>query len=266
MSRLISKLRLREESIDRQAGVQLAMALCRNGQLLPREQQVFISDWTFSQAAILIMKLARLVPSGQERDELARRIVKEAEPPAFAFECLRWLRKDADQPEENRVIATETEEQIGNILAERVRSEAKKSPLYRSHGTDAPRLFWIWNKYAQDREVESYLVRRFETDPAEIDDFLSVYAGRAWGMESGLSRVADFSRDNFDAVENLISPEFIFLKLKERYGAELDTPRYHHAEEVPVARRIAHQFASIYQGIKKEAESKKTGAKKTPET
>jgi hypothetical protein len=69
-------------------------------------------------------------------------------------------------------------------------------------------------------------------------------------MESGLSHVADFNRDNFDAVEKLIKPEFIFTTLKERYGPELDTPQYYQYQDMPVARRIAHQFASIYKGIK----------------
>jgi hypothetical protein len=216
---------------------------------------MLMSDWTFSQAAILVMKLIRQLPTQNERADLARRTIREAQPLSFAFECLRWLRKHSDQTEEERAIALEAEEEIGSILADRVRSEASKEPLYRSHGTDAPSLLWIWNKYAQGQEVESYLIKRFETDSAEIDDFLCVYVGKAWGMDRGLSHVADFNRDNFDAVKTLISPEFIFTKLKERYGAELDTPQYYHYQDVPIGRRIAHQFASIYNGVKKEQEN-----------
>jgi hypothetical protein len=263
MSRLISKLRLREERIECKSAARLALALCRNGLLVPRGKQMFISDWTFSQAAILISKLVQRLPLGREREDLARQIMKEAEPLACAFECLRWLRKDTDQPEEDRVIAVEAEEEIGSILADRVRSEATKGPLYRSHGTDAPRLFWIWNKHGQDREVESYLLKRFQTDPAETDDFLATYVGKAWGMENGLSRVADFNRDNFDAVEKLINPELLFAKLKERYGAALDTPQYYHSQDMPITRRIAHQFASIYKGVKKAESSNEQSEGKT---
>jgi hypothetical protein len=256
MSRLIPKLRLREDGVEPQAAARLALALCRNGSLLPREKQMLVSDWSFSQAAILVMNLVRRIPSGQERDDLARRIIKAAEPLAFAFECLRWLRKDKDQAESERVITVELEEELGGILAGRIRSQAALAPLYKSHGTDAPRLFWIWNKYAPAGEVELYLRKRFETDPTEINDFLAAYLAKAWGVESGLSRLSDFERENFDAVATLIAPEFIFTKLREKYGSELDAPEYHDSDDVPVARRIARQFAFVYLGIKKQQENK----------
>jgi hypothetical protein len=179
LPRLIPKLRFHEDQVEPSSASRLALAICRNGSLLPREKAMLMSDWTFSQAPILVMKLVRQLPMQNERADLAKRAIQEAQPLAFAFECLRWLRKDADQPEGERVIAAEAEEEIGSILADRVRSEASKQALYRSYETDAPRLFWIWNKYAQGREVESYLLKRFETNPAEIDDFLSVYVGRA---------------------------------------------------------------------------------------
>ena len=40
--------------------------------------------------------------------------------------------------------------------------------------------------------------------------------------------------------------------LKERYGAELDAPEFHNAPEVPLARRIARQFAFIHLHVKDE--------------
>jgi hypothetical protein len=250
MRRLISKLRLREDTIEIQAAPPLVLALSRNGSLLPRENQMFISDWTFTQAAILIRNLVRRVPTGEERDNLARRIIAEAEPLAFAFECMKWLRTDRE--ETDRLISVELEEELGTILADRIRSQAAQTPLYKSHGTDAPRLFWLWNKYAAPGEVESYLRKRFELDSSEIDDFLAAYVGKEWGLESGLSHAPDFDRGNFDSVATLIPPDFIIAKLRKRYGAELDSPEYHQPDEVPFARRIAHQFVVIYLGIEKE--------------
>ena len=180
-------------------------------------------------------------------------------PSAFGFECLRWLRKAEDQAETARVVSVELEEELGATLAQRIRSKAAETPLYRAEGADAPQLFWLWNKYAASGEVESYLRKRFEFDPSEIDDFLATYVGKAWGMESGLSHFADFDRGNFDAVAALVPPDFMFGELKERYGAELDSPEHRHSEDVPLARRIAHQFAVIYVGIEKE---KQKGANK----
>jgi predicted KAP-like P-loop ATPase len=254
MRRLIPKLRLREDGVEAQAAAGLALGLCRNGSLLPREKAALMSDWSFSQAAILVMKLVKRIPEGEERNGICRRVIREAEPLAFAFECLRWLRKDKEEPTSERVLEPDLEEELGQILAERVRIQATQAPIYRTHGTDAPRLFWIWNKYASPAEVEAYLRERFEADPAEIDDFLLTYVGKAWGMESGLSHAADFDRGNFDAVATLIPPEFMVAKLKERYGSELDTPQYRHSDNVPLNRRIANQFASLYEGVQKSKE------------
>lgn len=255
MSRFISKTRLREDTMEINAIAPLAIALARSGSLLSRENQMLISDWTFLQAAILIKNLVRRIPTREERDSLARRIIAEAEPLAFAFECLKWLRKDNDQAETARVVSVELEEELGASLADRIRSKAAEMPLYKSDGADAPRLLWIWNKYGASGEVESYLRKRFELDASEVDDFLATYIGKAWGMESGLSHVADFDRGNFDSVATLVAPEFIIAKLKERYGVELDSPEYHQSDDVPIARRIAHQFAVIYRGIEKEKQT-----------
>jgi hypothetical protein len=205
------------------------------------------------------MKLVQRIPSEGERENLSRRIISEAEPLAFAFECLRWLRKDEDQAESARVISVELENEIGATLAERIRSRAAETPLYKSHGADAPRLFWLWNKYAASGEVDTYLRKRFELDASEIDDFLATYLGKGWGMESGLSHVGDFDRGNFDAVAAIVAPDFLFNKLRERYGDELDSPEYHHSDEIPLGRRIAHQFAVIYVGIEKEKQKQTDG-------
>ncbi|HEU4342742.1 MAG TPA: P-loop NTPase fold protein [Candidatus Binatia bacterium] len=256
MTRLIQKLGFREDSVESQAAARLALAFCRNGSLLPREKQMLLSDWSFSEAAILVTKLIRRLASEKERDELARQVIKEAQPLAFAFECLKWLRKDKDQAETERVLAVEVEEELADMLVERIRSQATQAPLYKSQGTDAPRLFWIWNKYAPSGEVESYLREHFEADPAEIDHFLAVYVGKASGMEGGLSHVADFERNNVDAVAALVAPEFVLAKLKERYGSELDAPQEYHSDDVPIGRRIAHQFAFVYLGITKQQEKK----------
>jgi len=54
MRQLIPKLRRREEGIDPGAGRCLALAVARNGSLVPRERAMLISDWTFTQAGILV--------------------------------------------------------------------------------------------------------------------------------------------------------------------------------------------------------------------
>lgn len=104
--------------------------------------------------------------------------------------------------------------------------------------------------------MREYLRHRFDSDPAEIDEFLAVYVGMAWGMESGLPHKSDFQRDAYDSISKLIEPEFLFEKLRTQYGAELDSPDYYQHRGGALGRRIACQFAFIHLSVKKEMEQK----------
>jgi hypothetical protein len=227
-----------------------------NAAFVPRENAMLVSDWSFRQAAILLEKLVRRVPGGTEREELARRLTREAEPLTFAAECLRWFRWTEKDKETERLLPAEVEEDIRRTVAERVQASAAQEPLYRRFIDDAPYLLWIWATSGMKGEVREYLRHRFDSDPAEIDEFLAVYVGMAWGMESGLPHKSDFQRDAYDSISKLIEPEFLFEKLRTQYGAELDSPDYYQHRRGALGRRIACQFAFIHLSVKKEMEQK----------
>lgn len=213
---------------------------------------MLMSDWTFRQAAILVAHLVRRVAAGEARETLADMVIKEAQPLPFGLECLRWIHHDEKEPEEKRIISSAVAGKISAALAERVRAESAKSPLYQTFGRDAPWLYWFWNKQVGGNAVAAHLRARFEEHPDEVDSFLDTFVGEAWGMESGLPHRADFDRGNYDAVARLIDPSFLMTSLKQRYGAELDAPEYYHGSETPLARRIAHQFAYIHLKVVEE--------------
>lgn len=147
------------------------------------------------------------------------------------------------------------EDELGGILAERVRVKAHEAPLFRTFGSDAPRLLWVWSAHAAAGEVDAYLRASLEADPAAVDDLLATYVGKAWGVESGLSHRADFERHAYDGLAMLVDPDFVFARLRARHGAELDAPEFHHSKETPLARRIAHQFAYIHQAVRKQQDA-----------
>jgi len=260
MSRLIPKLRRREETIEAGAARALALAIARNGALLPRERAMMVSDWTFSQAGILVMRLASRVPAGAEREEVARRVVEIANPLSLAFECVKWFRKDEKAPETERIVSAECEEQLARSVAARIRLAAQEAPLYKTFGADAPRLLWLWNRHGETGEVDRYLREQLERDAGEVDVFLGTFVGRAWAVESGLSHRADLRRDAYDAIAGLIQPDFVVATLRVRHGGELDAPEYRLDEERSYEHRLAHQFAYIHQQARKE-----TPAEELPE-
>src|SRR3989338_4239670 len=255
MSSLVKKLRFKEILIEPKVAPRLALAFARSGGLVPRERQLF-SDWSFSQAAILISELVKKVPAGRNRDNLAKEVVKKAEPLPFAFECMRWLRRDKDKSESERLISDATEKKLGALLADRIKTKAAETPLYKTYGSDTPRLLWVWNEYGNNTEVEAHLKKLFDADPAQVHDILDTYVGVSWGIESGLPSRSEFHRENYDAVAKLISPAFIMEKLKEQHGSELEHPEFHHGRGTPVQKQIAHQFAFIHQKVLNERKLK----------
>jgi hypothetical protein len=267
--RLIQKLRRVEDKVERPAAERIALLMARNAGTFPREKGMFLSDRSFSQGAILLMKLLWRVPEGKEREELARRLVGVAEPLVFGAECVRWFRHNEKEPESKRLIPAGVEDDLGRILAGRVKDNAEIEPPYLRSPGDTSHLLWIWNRYGKGGEVRDYLHGRFDTSPKEIDDFLSAFVPTAWGMESGLSHKSDFDRDAYNNVIKMIEPKYLFEKLKDRYGGELDTPDFYEPRDGDLGRRIANQFAFVHRVAEEESRKKAEGelgdARETPQ-
>lgn len=217
------------------------------------------------QAGILVARLIRQLPEGEGRARLAEQIINEAEPLGFAFVCLRWLRKGDNKPETERLVAADIEERLGRVLAQRVAQAARGGLLDSVYPDDLQGLFWVWGEYGQVGEVEQYLVQRFDADPSSVEKFLGIFVGRAWGLESGLSHVADFGREAYNALAKLISPQKIFERLSGRY-ADLKKAEYYQPPETPAELAMARQFAFIHRKVMEEqARKAEAGASAPPE-
>lgn len=248
---LVRKLRARELEVPAPLASVLALASARNGAILPKERGLNFGG-TVMQGAILVSRLVRRVPQGQAREALAENVIENAAPLPFAFECLRWIRTDPGEANQERIVSVECEERLRRLLTDQVRARVQARPLYLEFGEDTHCLYWIWNEDAGGHEVSNHLRERFVQHPEEVDDFLDTFVGEQWGMMDGLPSRADFRRDSYDAIARLIDVDVIFANLRGRYGAELDNAEYHHDSQVPIAKRIALQFAHIHQRVREE--------------
>lgn len=262
--KLITKLRRRQEDIDSAAARNLTLAIVRNGELLLREKTLLQS--TFREAGILVAQLLRRVAVGQERETLACEIIAEVRPISLGVEYLRWIRPGEHEPETDRIVAKELEQQLAANLAERIRAQADKAPLYQTYGEDAPTLYWFWRKFGDSRIVEEHLRRRFESNLDEVGNFLESFVGYAWDMETGLRHRSDFRRESYEAVAGLIDPDFVADNLKRRYGTDLVAPEFYQDRDMPLARRIAHQFTYIHLKVREEKTEKTAGSGGETET
>ena len=104
---------------------------------------------------------------------------------------------------------------------------------------------------------------RLSASAAELQHFLVIYLPTGWSLSSGLSHKGDFTQDAYNAVSELISPEFLFQRLRSIYGPALDEPEYWRIREVSTEEHAAHQFAFLHlkaQKLKQEQGGTATGA------
>lgn len=243
MPQLIQALRNRADFLDEASALQIAVAVARNGDLLPRERGPYVLGGTMMQAGILISQLLRRIPL-PERQAAAEAAVLAASPLEMGIECVRWLTHSSDRQEQHRVLPDEANDIIYRLFADRVREANAVEPLFVKAGRDAPHLYWYWQKGRNQEEVEANLRALFDANPACMDDFLDTYIGEGWELESGLPVRSDLRRNTYDDISLLISPDYIAANLRSRYGAELDDPQYH--QEGTSARMTAHQFVFLH--------------------
>ena len=252
MPQLVRKLREHEDEITPDAARALALSIVRNASVLPRERAMFHSDFTYTQAAILVAQLSRRIPVGQAREALADDIFQQVQTLPFGVECLAWIEHNTDRAEAERILPQEAEERVSTALAERVRTTANEAPLYQTFGPDARNLYWLWLRHGDAAALREHLRRRFDTNPAEVDQLLLIFVREAWGLDSGLPRPGDLRRESYDAIARLFDPALIVENLRQRYPQDLGIGNYHQRDDAPIAERIAHQFVFIHRGVEAE--------------
>jgi predicted KAP-like P-loop ATPase len=246
MPQLIQALRNRADSLEEASVLPIAIAVARNGDLLPHERGPYVIGGTMMQAGILIAQLMRRIPL-PERQAAVEAIVSAASPLAMGVECVRWLTHSADRAEHHRVLPDEANEIIYRLFADRIREANAAEPIFLQAGRIAPQLYWYWQKGRNQQEIEVNLRALFDADPVHVDAFLDTYIGEGWELASGLPVRSDLRRNSYDDIVSLISPDYIVANLRSRYGVELDDPQYH--QEGSTARMTAHQFVFIHQSV-----------------
>lgn len=249
--RLIGKLRDASEEMLPHQACALLQVLVRNAHVLPRERTMTIGD-TWMQGGILASDLLRCLPPDNTRQEAAEAAAHAVSPLNFCYEYFRWIRHSDDRAEDRRVLSDGGEAAVGAILAKRIGDAEAKSPLYVTFPRDAPSLYWLWARQAGTESVGKALLARFQRTPTDVDLFLDCHVGEGWIIDSGLPVRSDFRREQYNSISEFVPADFIAANLVERFGDELHTPSYHCNDEMPLARRIAHQFMVVHNATLQE--------------
>lgn len=248
----VSKLRRKAEKLSAGTSRNLALAIASVGDIFPKPEQMFSFTTPFSQAGMLVSQLVENIPKGEDRFDVAKLIAQEGQPLSFAWECFRWMRATEEREEADRTLSVEEEDELGKIIADRIREFAQAEPIYIRLPRDAPSLLFVWSHWGSREETNQYLAGTLKKERGNVLELLKCYPRPAWGVESGLSHPGDFGREHYDSIARVVDTDTIYDGLYQLYGSDLDSPEYYDNDDRPLEERYAHQFAHIYHHVKTE--------------
>jgi len=255
--RVISKLRGTEKNLSENVSVKLSKAIASCGRVFPNpEIGIFSIRNAWSQAAVLIYFLLLNVPS-KKRLKAAKAVISSAEPLPFAIECFGTMRPNENKPDTEHAVSKEAEKILGALIVRRTKEESKRSVIYLKYGKESRSIFQVWYGWSNNKEeISEYLYKTFKRDKYNIVKFLKIFLNSTWDGNTGIPRVGEFRREQYDSVSKFVNPEIIYKELKRIYGAKLkeaeDTDAYRDEE---VEKKIAVQFVVIYHFQKKQSEN-----------
>lgn len=258
--RLVAKLREREKTVEATSAEKLALALAGLGAIFPNPEQLFPFVGPFSQAAILISHLVHRLPTREQRETLARQVIERAKPTAFAIEMLRWLCKSKDQDDSERIVSEETENALKKQVAGRIATEAQNAPPHLTNPRYAASLFDMWLIYGNKESLKTYLLQRFDRDPAETAKFLGCYLPTVWAVDTGLPRQGSISRETYDGIANLVDPDVMIGFLQKVYGAALEDDRFFEERKGDSDAKAAATFVRMHKAVRSEKTASPPGS------
>lgn len=256
--RFISKLRRKVKKLSPEISSKLAIAIAKVGNSFPNPETMFTIITAFSQAGMLVVNLIENIPRGRKRIDVAKIIVQEVEPISFVLECFSWMRTGGTKEEQDRIFSIEEEDELGKIIADRTkRLSQDQLPIYIRFPKDAKRLLYAWSHWGNREEVNKYLTKTMNEDPRNALELLKCHLSTEWSMESGLSHKADFAREQYNSIAEIVDTDLVYNALYKIYGSALDSPKYHSNSDQFLDERVTHQFAHIYHQVKTEEQSRK---------
>jgi len=242
----VLKLRGHENDLPAEESKKLGTAVSLLGELFPNPETLFSPTTPFSQAAILVARLAKNIPVGNERVSYVEKIVLEGKPLAFSIEIMRWLRSGKDTPEVDRKLTEEEENALSRRLAERIKTVANEGPTYILHPKDSVAMLSIWAHWLSRDETSKYLSDSFSENSQNVLAFLKAYLPTAWGMDSGLPHKGEFMREQYDSIERVVDPEVVLSHLRSVFGEEIDHATFDTSRFESPDKATAFRFASMY--------------------
>jgi hypothetical protein len=246
---MIRKLRRHENTLDLAAAPTLISAIAKQASDIPTTRDIMFGTFVFSQAAILVCKLAERMDENQQ-DVILAAAAENTDSLAFVDEILQWSRARNSKGDDVGFLKAERLKPIAAILAKRFFAAADESTIVNCVAERFGAVVYAIVRDADDATI-SLLLDRLSTfldaDAQNALLLLKGLGGRSQGGD-GVVRVADFTADTYASISKLLNVEAVYAHLRAIYGPELDAATWGDASDDAgdEDRRIANQFSAIH--------------------
>ena len=177
---------------------------------------------------------------------------REGEAVVFAAKSFLWMTTAEKGTDESQpTLSVKEQESLGRKLSLKIQGLARKENLYIKYPEDAAMLLNIWARYGSRDETSSYLAKSFKSRPENAIKLLKCYLPSATQPEKDQPATADFTRDNYNSMAEVVDPDKVYAALTRVFKFKADTIE----EKTPVKpddRNLAFRFLRIHHQAKSD--------------
>jgi hypothetical protein len=247
----ISKLRRLSKRFTPLQSNNLAISIARIGSQLPNPVQFFSPLNPSGQGAMFTGDCIENLKTREERIELAKQVIHNADTISFAAKCFYWFRRDTEEHPNPQGFNEEEYSKLACILAKRISLEMSNlGDIEVTKLDNFPFVLLIWNEYGESNEARNAITKKIRTEKNFVFELLNCYTSTAIG-EFG-SRKSGFSKENYFAIKKIINPIVIENAIKAVFNdLELDES-YPEFLDVSRNEELARQFLWIHKKFVEE--------------
>lgn len=244
----ISKLRTKSRILSTLQKETLSLSIAKLGKWLPNPVTMFGYGTPFSQAAIFIGNCIEKINNEEKQFEVASKVICESDSVSFATECFTWFTKNTESQPNPQGFSIKSQEQLANILAERISLEFKNvKNIEVSKFNNLPTLIFIWSKYGEELDASNWITEKIKSDM----EFLFIFVESYTGLTSGSfgTKRSEFNTENYKAIKNIIDPSLIYQKIKETTKHEKSIENHFETNDISKYEDLALEFSRVHEEI-----------------
>ncbi len=250
------KLRSRETDFDWEISKKLALSIALSGDMFKEDYNVFSFGFErpISQAAIFIYQLIKKHNNTLECFELAKSLMKRANPFSFAYEINNWLR--TGETLEEKIFSIEQYQNLAKQLIDRALSESKDKPIFEQFPENNQYLLSVWKEINQN-EFEAYIKKTLDATPKKVLDLLRAFTPVMASSSHPVPYKSSFSKDHYDFFTKLFDKEYIYEKVNNEFREEIEKEavKFPDMDNNQTDLNILRQFNHWYEKEKKNIET-----------